>query len=1078
MRSILQTCKPRHDILTGTFNPEIFTANLSQVMDSYRGKSSIIHSLYTDARQFFKDATYPTESLKMILADVLGRLAGDNSLPAIHRLETAFGGGKTHMLIALAHLSFRGQELVDAVQDIIDPTILPLPGQVQVVGIAGDELPVHQPQGAALSPYTLWGELAFQIGGEALYRERETEVRSYAAPGRNFLEQVFGGRKVLIMLDELAQYAARLQAARPDGAEMLAAFLMALHSYARTHAGVAVVLTLASAADAFAKNTEKLRELIATVKGEDVDEIQAWELAQKAEKDIRSVIARDATTVVPIQAGEISRILAKRLFDQVDAEAAAATAQAYLKLYGTHAAVLPPRASQHDFHDLIAAHYPFHPTFIRFLNEKLATVETFQGTRGVLRVLALVIRSLWQKRLETPLIHTCHVPLDDPGVVNEIMGRTGGGDLLPVLNADVGGPDSASLSLGKSYAQMADQKNPHPLGYPLYEYTWKTVFLHSLVGRTEQLNSNLFGITEAEATLAVTFPGLTPPQVKMALDKIEDIEDGALYLRFHQGRYYASLDPSINTTLNAVRRSLKTEHIQGLLDATARKIITSSQSVFHVVHDVTLPEHIPDTDKQPILAVMSLDADHVKAEDFILSAGANKPRFHQNVVFLLLPQTVREATEPWGEEKVTRSQEMLNRMEALAATVLSMRTLKAQPENFGISAAKLVEAEFDKKLKEKELGLVTTVTQAYDGLWFPSASRQIIRREIKAGVGEGGASIAEEIKRILISEGELLTAEAAVTQEHLLALGKLFFENQDTSSLIVVKENFTRQRHWPVLEQTALLPQIIRAGVNRGVWCLFRLASSESVKPEEFFSRDTGELPFDLDLTQEGWSLVTLPGAKKRGWGPAAIDKKKLEHLVIHQIEEKEAVTVKDVQAETLKNFGEVPEEILYDVIKDQLRHGKLAAYPGVADQQEKPPGLYLGKTPLTPPITPDLVLTTPAAVAVKGWVTAGPDAFKLAGTDGAHRFYPLLGRLGGLYARGAQSTIKSLELVDYETPGGGALRLTLENIPPEGMKRLEEFFEVLGGIISPGQDSEIYLEIEDPDDSCPLVQELKKSKK
>jgi hypothetical protein len=76
MQSILQTCQPRADILRGSFNPEIFTASLSQVVDAYRGRASATHSLYTDAQQFFSDATYPTEGLRMALTDVLSRLAG------------------------------------------------------------------------------------------------------------------------------------------------------------------------------------------------------------------------------------------------------------------------------------------------------------------------------------------------------------------------------------------------------------------------------------------------------------------------------------------------------------------------------------------------------------------------------------------------------------------------------------------------------------------------------------------------------------------------------------------------------------------------------------------------------------------------------------------------------------------------------------------------------------------------------------------------------------------------------------------------------------------------------------------
>lgn len=390
MRSILESCQPRPDIITGAFNPERFTANLGQVIDFYRDKPAIIHSLYTDGEQFFRDATYPTENLKLVLADVFGRLSGDNALPAIHRLETAFGGGKTHILIALTHLACKGKELASVVTNIISETLLPDPGQIKVVGIAGDELPVHKPAGAALLPYTLWGEIAYQIGGEPLYREVETDATSFAAPGKDYFDTVLGGKKVLIMFDELAQYAARLQASRPDGAEMLAAFLMGLHGYARTHSGISVILTLAGQVDAFAKETKKLKDLISKVIGHEVEKEEAWDLAQKAEKDLRSVVARDASTIVPIQSFEISRILAKRLFLAIDTATAEEAADAYMKMYAMHTSELPDRASQADFRDIMAAHYPLHPTLIRFLNEKMATLETFQGTRGVLRILALV----------------------------------------------------------------------------------------------------------------------------------------------------------------------------------------------------------------------------------------------------------------------------------------------------------------------------------------------------------------------------------------------------------------------------------------------------------------------------------------------------------------------------------------------------------------------------------------------------------------------------------------------------------------------------------------------------------------
>jgi hypothetical protein len=268
MRSVIESCQPRDGILQGTFNPEIFTASLSEVIVHYRGRGGRrIDNLYTDAEQFFHDGTAPTEGIKFVLRGAMLRLSGDNLAPAIYRLETAFGGGKTHTLIALAHLAYRGSGLATLAAPLIEGTPLPAPGECSVAGVAGDELAVHRPQGSELVPYTLWGEIAFQIGGEALYRAIGDDATATAAPGATYFDTVFKGRKALIMLDELAQYAARLEAARPNGAEQLAAFLLSLHGYARTHDGLVVVVTLASQSDAFARQTRRIVELLSQVRG-------------------------------------------------------------------------------------------------------------------------------------------------------------------------------------------------------------------------------------------------------------------------------------------------------------------------------------------------------------------------------------------------------------------------------------------------------------------------------------------------------------------------------------------------------------------------------------------------------------------------------------------------------------------------------------------------------------------------------------------------------------------------------------------------------------------------------------------
>lgn len=1080
MKSILEACTPRSDLLTGTFNPEIFTASLGAVMQHYRGSGGGIHSLYTDAEQFFHDATYATEGLKMVLGEVFGRLAGDGNTPAIHRLETAFGGGKTHTLIACAHLGFKGKELARTASGVIGDIDLHDPGSVTVVGVAGDELPVHKPVGAELIPYTLWGEIAFQIGGEELYQKVQAEAESPAAPGKAYFDTVLGGRRVLLMLDELAQYAARLAAANPQNSDQLAAFLMGLHGYARSNPGIAVLLTLAGAKDAFANQTAQLAALLGEVTGKEISPDSALGIGQQAVDHIASVVARDASAVVPVQAAEISRVLAKRLFDRIDAQVAEETASAYIQVYQRNSALLPDEAVRVDYQERLAAHYPFHPTLINFLNHKLATYENFQGTRGVLRVLALAVRRLWQKRAAIPMIHTCHLDLRDARTVNELIGRTGAGDLLPVLNADIGGPDTDGIAGGRSNAGLADQRNPHPEGWPMYEYTWKTVFLHSLVGRDQGLGSSLFGLTEQEALLEVSFPGLTPPQVAEAL---KEIGLSAFYLRFNQGRFYASLDPSVNIALARIRRSLGMEEVDALLDAAARKVVSADIKTFKVVHDVVLPEHIPDNQGRPVIAIVALNAQTVDIDALVTTAGSNRPRVEQNLVVILVPESVSPVVKHHQQEPLfqtdTAAAKTLGGLRELARTVLAMRRLQKDPQAYGLAPHKLQRDDVKQRSSEREKALETSVTESYKSLWYPSAAGQVACKEIRTAGGEGGASVLEQIRRTLLAEGELVTADH-VTGEALASLHRLFFDGADTVQLDRLRENFCRLRRWPMLETLAVLDQIARAGVSRGAWCLFRMGDKEATRPEELYSRDTGEVPLHADL-RSGYGLVTPEGAVQRGWSnrktPDAAQVADYVRTVVYDASAG-AMTVSQVAQAVDRHYGPVPEKAVAEAVSHLARNGRIYAYKGDADQAEKPQALYSGAAAtLYTPEAEDVVIV-PARASEKGWITTRTERVSLSGKQGARALVPLLRRIGSLYQKGARTAIDLLDITDLELPAGGTLRISLSDVGPESLKDLGELFETIDGIAQAGDHTEAFIDIDDPQKECPFLKALLESTK
>jgi len=212
-------------------------------------------------------------------------------------------------------------------------------------------------------------------------------------------------------------------------------------------------------------------------------------------------------------------------------------------------------------------------------------------------------------------------------------------------------------------------------------------------------------------------------------------------------------------------------------------VVGKGAEPFQVHHDVAEPGHLPEATDRPQLAVVSLEADKIDPEAFVTTLGDNRPRQRQNLVFLLVPELVLVAGQTWNEDRVMRVRTARNRLEDMARDVIARRKLREKPENFGITKATLTDQEFDRRSRERENALITAISQSYSAVWFPSASGQIIGKEIKATGGESGLSIATAIRKVLVDEGELLTQDNGTTRETLLGLCELFFGLGQTPSI-------------------------------------------------------------------------------------------------------------------------------------------------------------------------------------------------------------------------------------------------------------------------------------------------------
>lgn len=1082
MSSILDSCTPRNGLVSGTFNPEIFTANLMQVIDRYRGETDVVENIYTDPVAFFAEGTYPTEGMRQVLRNIFGRLKGkDATFPAIQRLETAFGGGKTHTLIAATHLAYRGSEIAETARDVIDPASLLAPGEAVVVGIAGDRVAIHETHGPRLAPYTLWGEIAFQVGGEELYQSIGSTATSFGSPGDEYFDAVFKGRKVLIMLDELAAYAARVEAARPGGRSSVATFLMSLFQYAKEHTGLAVVLTLASQRDAFARQTAMLSELVSEAKGEEVEKSEAMDIARRADGEVRSVVARDATAVTPVRGQEISRVLSRRLFAHIDHAAAEQTADAYMDMYRRTATLLPEEARRETFRERMVTHYPFHPTMIDYLTEKLSTVETFQGTRGVLRVLALTVANLWNKRVAAPMIHACHIDLRDYRLSDELVSRTESASLLPIITADVGGAESGDLSAQDSNAAIADHDNPHPEGFPLYEYTWKTVFLHSLVAFGEGLASNVFGINKQDALFSTAFPAMTPPQVETALDAIRS---HAYYLRYSEteGRYYASTGVSINRVLADIRRTLRgTAKVDRLLAETSRKVVKPGTLNFEVISEVELPERIPDKSGKPTLALISLDSHSIHPEEFITRAGPHRPRLQQNLVFLLVPDTVEvtgghQAGDDMIDNAGTRALELRERLQGIAIEVLARRILKNDPAAYGLSESALSDQTFNRETREREQALLTVVTQAYRNLWFPGPGGRVVRREISTAGGEGGRSVIESIREVLLNDGELVTAELAASTTAGVSAAKLFFRDRDYQTLEALRDGFACRRDWPVPEEPGVFDSLIRTGVSHGAWCLFRMGEAESERPAEFYSRETDEIPFGVDFTEKGWSVVTPQGAKKRNWTLSDTpDPVQIRKWILEEINQAGYCSVAEVASKMEQDHGSVPAQEINKAVDELVKAGHFYVHAPDRNPDMEPDALRGSNDWVMESVSPEYKVVTKPEAGKRGWIAKRDETIQIGGEEGRQKVLPMLKNLGQIYKTGGKSTIDYLEVSGLKLPNGGVFNVQLQGLSPEDVRTLDEFLDVALDLAERGPETEIQLLISEPVPGCKLIAQLKK---
>ncbi len=593
MRPWHEVVVPHPDIRAGTFDESVFAADLADVVAD-RGPLE-----YRDAETFFRK-TYPTRGLVELLATVLARLSGRGTGEAVIQIQTPFGGGKTHSLIALYHLFTAGQRLAD--QDLVSQTLqaaavgeVPSVRVATFVGTAADPLKGRTP----------WGELAEQLGRYELLREHDQRRQ---APGKDLLHELLRQQPTLVLMDEIAEYVVK---AKGFGGQVLA-FFQELTETAKVLPRCALIATLPSSAP-------------------------YGEEGERALNQLQQIFGRVEAIYTPVEGEEVYELIRRRLLEDAgDPAEARRTADGYFELYQRLGDDIPREAREPAYREKLRKAYPFHPELIDLLFERWSTFSTFQRTRGVLRLLAEVLADLYRQQHPAPLIQPAHLNLANAAIRREFLKHIGN-EYEGVIASDIVDSNARAQKIdreaGGDYARFGVAAG-----------LATAIFFGSFSGGEKK------GLGIQRLRLAALREGIPAALVGDALGRLEE---ELWYLHAESGLYAFSNQPNLNRIIVEKEEQAQDEQIAAAIRERLERIAGSELSVTLWPR---VSQDVPDN-KQLKLAILSpkqvrqSSATTGFVEELLGKAGTTF-RTYRNTLVVLAPDAAEAAVL---RERVKRS---------------------------------------------------------------------------------------------------------------------------------------------------------------------------------------------------------------------------------------------------------------------------------------------------------------------------------------------------------------------------------------------------------------------------------------
>lgn len=767
--------EPHPDVAQGRYKNAEFAADLAQVA---RGEGAFE---YRDPVEFFA-RTYVTEGMSGLLVQALKRVAGADGEPVI-QLKTAFGGGKTHSMLALYHM-MRAKVQTDKIPNI-KPVLaaagldtLPKANVAVLVGTAIDPTKARRPINMpGITINTLWGEMAAQLAESAgdlkLYDYVKDADKKGVSPGSRALKELLDAcGPCLILMDELVAYAKKLYGVNglPAGSfDNFITFIQEITEAARA-----------------SKNSL----VVASIPESDIE--IGGEAGKNALEAIEHTFGRMESIWKPVAANEGFEVVRRRLFlDCKDPEGRDAVCTKFSEFYAQNDSDFPIEAKEVEYRERMISCYPIHPEIFDRLYNDWSTLERFQRTRGVLRLMASVIHELWIGGDGSAMIMPGSIPLNVQNVSYELTRHLGDDNWNAIIDSEVDGKNSMPYRKDKSVSRYGMSMASRRVA--------RTFFLGSA---PTSRNQAVRGIEASRVRLGAIQPGENIATFNDAMNTLQS-SLAYLYTNPSADRFWYDTRPTLRKTAEDRATQFSNTDVEYEIETRLRSL--RKEAPFAGLH-ICPSSSLDVTDDQAVRLVILRPEDTYKSsnpncpamkqvEDILNNRGTS-PRIYRNMLAFVAPDHDAMASLKDGVRKF-----------------LAWRSIKDDSEDLNLDATQ--NRETDNNLVRSNETVDSRIKEAFCWLLVPYIDRAVDMKTVvwdSIRISGGTDSIVSKAAKKMVQNEALITKWAPALL--LMEMDSILWKDSNNICIKKLWDYLCTYCYLPRLSGYSVLEETIRTGLN------------------------------------------------------------------------------------------------------------------------------------------------------------------------------------------------------------------------------------------------------------------------